>query len=62
MTEEKKKQTPSVRITERGHSAVNERRARINKNRVKAGKRELTMGEIVECAVFNLSVEQGFNY
>lgn len=62
MTEEKKRQTPSVRISERGHLAIVERQARINKNRVKAGKRALTMGEIAECAIFNLSVEHGFNY
>jgi hypothetical protein len=63
MTEEKsKKQSPVVRISERGEAALLERHSRINKNRLKAGKKELTKRDIVECALFNLSVEQGFNY
>lgn len=57
-----KKQSPVVRISERGEAVLLERHARINKNRLKAGKKQLTRRDIVECALLNLSVDQGFNY
>lgn len=58
MQEEKKRYLISVS----SGAMLKERQTRINKARAKAGKRKLTLGEVAECALSNLSVEQGFNY
>jgi len=59
---EAKRQPPLVRISEAGKTVLEERLARINKARAKAGKRKLTRGDIIECAMLNIKVANGVAY